>query len=113
MGLRLIAIILHEPPARHKGAGKKRMFYGAPSRCAAIWGCFAAPGWPWETDFGKERFRNMKILVINAGSSSLKYQLIDMDNEQMVCKGNCERIGMPGGIFTHKTADGRELHRRP
>ena len=53
----------------------------------------------------------MKILVINAGSSSLKYQLIDMDNEQMVCKGNCERIGMPGGIFTHKTADGRELQR--
>ena len=53
----------------------------------------------------------MKILVINAGSSSLKYQLIDMDNEQMVCKGNCERIGMPGGIFTHKTADGRELQK--
>ena len=53
----------------------------------------------------------MKILVINAGSSSLKYQLINMDNEQMVCKGNCERIGMPGGIFTHKTADGRELHK--
>ena len=53
----------------------------------------------------------MKILVINAGSSSLKYQLIDMDNESMVCKGNCERIGMPGGIFTHKTADGRELHK--
>ena len=53
----------------------------------------------------------MKILVINGGSSSLKYQLIDMDNESMVCKGNCERIGMPGGIFTHKTADGRELHK--
>ncbi len=51
----------------------------------------------------------MKILVINAGSSSLKYQLIDMDNEAMLCKGNCERIGMPAGIFTHKTADGREL----
>ncbi len=30
----------------------------------------------------------MKVLVINCGSSSLKYQLIDMDNEQMVCKGN-------------------------
>ena len=30
----------------------------------------------------------MKILVINAGSSSLKYQLIDMENEQMLCKGN-------------------------
>lgn len=51
----------------------------------------------------------MKILVINAGSSSLKYQLIDMDTEEMVCKGNCERIGMETGVFTHKTADGREL----
>ena len=41
----------------------------------------------------------------------IRDRLIDMDNEQMVCKGNCERIGMPGGIFTHKTADGRELQR--
>lgn len=49
----------------------------------------------------------MKILVINAGSSSLKYQLIDMENEQMLCKGNCERIGLEMGIFSHKTADGR------
>ncbi len=54
----------------------------------------------------------MKILVINAGSSSLKYQLIDMDKEEMLCKGNCERIGIPGGIFTHKTADGRELDKK-
>lgn len=53
----------------------------------------------------------MKILVINAGSSSLKYQLIDMEGEKMLCKGNCERIGLGGGIFTHKTADGRELHK--
>ncbi len=53
----------------------------------------------------------MKILVINAGSSSLKYQLIDMDTEEMLCKGNCERIGMDSGLFTHKTADGRELHK--
>ena len=51
----------------------------------------------------------MKILVINAGSSSLKYQLIDMESEKMLCKGNCERIGMPAGVFTHKTADGKEL----
>ena len=50
----------------------------------------------------------MKILVINDGSSSLKYQLIDMENEQMVCKGNCEKIGLEMGIFGHKTADGRE-----
>ena len=34
----------------------------------------------------------MKVLVINAGSSSLKYQLIDMDTEKMLAKGNCERI---------------------
>ena len=34
----------------------------------------------------------MKILVINEVSSSLKYQIIDMDNEQMVSKGKCERI---------------------
>lgn len=50
----------------------------------------------------------MKILVINAGSSSLKYQLIDMTNEEVLAKGNCERIGIEGGIFGHKTADGRE-----
>ncbi len=47
----------------------------------------------------------MKVLVINAGSSSLKYQLIDMNGEKMLAKGNCERIG-DGGVFTHKTADG-------
>ena len=52
----------------------------------------------------------MKILVINAGSSSLKYQLIDMDDESVLAKGNCERIGMEYGIFTHKTNDGREKH---
>lgn len=49
----------------------------------------------------------MKILIINAGSSSLKYQLIDMSNEQMLAKGNCEKIGLSSGIFGHKTADGR------
>ena len=36
----------------------------------------------------------MKILIVNAGSSSLKYQLIDMDNEQTLAKGLVERIGM-------------------
>ena len=44
----------------------------------------------------------MKILVINAGSSSLKYQLIDMENESVLAKGGCERIGIPGGKLTHK-----------
>ena len=43
----------------------------------------------------------MKILVVNAGSSSLKYQLFDMDNESVLAKGLCERIGIDG-IITHK-----------
>ena len=38
----------------------------------------------------------MKILVINAGSSSLKYQLIDMETEHVLAKGLCERIGLDG-----------------
>lgn len=50
----------------------------------------------------------MRILVINAGSSSLKYQLIDMQNEQVIAKGNCDRIGI-GGHICHKTFDGRLL----
>lgn len=52
----------------------------------------------------------MKILVINAGSSSLKYQLIDMDTEQAILKGLCERITFDGGELTQKTADGRVLN---
>ncbi|MCH4040078.1 MAG: acetate kinase [Eubacteriales bacterium] len=44
----------------------------------------------------------MKVLVINAGSSSLKYQLIDMDNESVIAKGLCERIGIEGSKLTHK-----------
>ena len=48
----------------------------------------------------------MKILVINAGSSSMKYQLIDMDDESVIAKGNCERIGVDGH-FKHTTGDGR------
>ncbi len=43
----------------------------------------------------------MKILVVNAGSSSLKYQLFDMDANAVLAKGNCERIGIDG-IITHK-----------
>jgi len=44
------------------------------------------------------------ILVINAGSSSLKYQLIDMDHETVIAKGNAERIGIPGSRLIHKPA---------
>lgn len=44
----------------------------------------------------------MKVLVINAGSSSLKYQLIDMEDESVRAKGLCERIGIEGSRLTHK-----------
>ena len=51
---------------------------------------------------------NMIILVVNAGSSSLKYQLINMDDESVIAKGNCDRIGIDGHI-SHKTSDGRKF----
>ena len=43
----------------------------------------------------------MKVLVINAGSSSLKYQLFDMENETVLAKGNCQKIGIPGSYTKH------------
>ena len=49
----------------------------------------------------------MKILVINCGSSSLKYQLMDMDGEKVLAKGLCERIGIPGSRMKHEVP-GRE-----
>lgn len=44
----------------------------------------------------------MKILVVNAGSSSLKYQLIDMETEKVLAKGGCERIGISGSVLKAK-----------
>ena len=46
----------------------------------------------------------MKILVINAGSSSLKYQLIDMADQSVLAKGQCERIGIEGSLLKHTPA---------
>lgn len=46
----------------------------------------------------------MKVLVINCGSSSLKYQLIDSDTEEVLAKGLCERIGIEGSMLTHQPA---------
>ena len=46
----------------------------------------------------------MKILVINAGSSSLKYQLIDIETEDVLAKGQCERIGIDGSQLKHTPA---------
>jgi acetate kinase len=50
----------------------------------------------------------MIILVVNAGSSSLKYQLINMEDESVIAKGNCDRIGIDGHL-SHKTSDGRTV----
>ncbi len=50
----------------------------------------------------------MKILVVNAGSSSLKYQLFDMESGDILAKGICERIAIDGKI-THKLPDGRKI----
>ena len=47
----------------------------------------------------------MKILVVNAGSSSLKYQLIDMDGEKELAKGLVERIGIEGSRLKHSAGE--------
>ena len=51
----------------------------------------------------------MNVLVVNAGSSSLKYQLFDTTSEKVLAKGNCERIG-DGGLFTHKLPHNPDLN---
>ena len=52
----------------------------------------------------------MIILVVNAGSSSLKYQLINMEDESVIAKGNCDRIGIDGHL-SHKTASGVKVEK--
>lgn len=49
----------------------------------------------------------MKVLVVNAGSSSLKYQVIDMKNEELLCRGLVECIGMEGSCLVHKVNGGQ------
>ncbi len=51
----------------------------------------------------------MNILVINCGSSSLKYQLIDSESEKALAKGLCERIGIDGSAITHQPAGGEKV----
>ena len=52
----------------------------------------------------------MKILVLNCGSSSFKYQLIDMETEEVIAKGNYERIGMEGSFLTHKFGNEKKVY---
>lgn len=54
----------------------------------------------------------MKVLVINAGSSSLKYQLIDMDNESCLAKGNCEKIGLDDSFIGHEVIGGAKYKKQ-
>lgn len=54
----------------------------------------------------------MKILVVNAGSSSLKYQLIDMATEKVLAKGGCERIGIDGSILTAKGNGNEKIYKK-
>ena len=51
----------------------------------------------------------MKVLVINCGSSSLKYQLFDMENEQVMAKGLVERIGITGSVLTHRSGEQKQV----
>ncbi|MBM6816408.1 acetate kinase [Olsenella uli] len=50
----------------------------------------------------------MNVLVINAGSSSLKYQLLDVDTREVYAKGNCERIGIDGSFVGHEEMGGEK-----
>ncbi|MBR4305173.1 MAG: acetate kinase [Clostridia bacterium] len=51
----------------------------------------------------------MKVLVLNCGSSSLKYQLINTETEDVLAKGLCERIGMEGSAIAHQPAGGQKV----
>ena len=55
----------------------------------------------------------MKILVINCGSSSLKYQLINMEDESVLAKGNFERIGEQEAFLTHKVNGNATVIKKP
>lgn len=55
----------------------------------------------------------MKVLVVNCGSSSLKYQLINMENEEVLAKGLVERIGLEGAVLTHKVNGNKYVTETP
>ncbi len=52
----------------------------------------------------------MKVLVINSGSSTLKYQLIDVKNNIILCKGICDRIGIQNSYIDHEVKNGKKVH---
>ena len=54
----------------------------------------------------------MKVLIINCGSSSLKYQLIDSDSEEVLAKGLCERIGIDGSMISHQSTGKEKITKK-
>lgn len=54
----------------------------------------------------------MNVLVINCGSSSLKFQLINTDTEGVLASGICDRIGIEGSVFTYKTGEGKKYEKK-
>jgi acetate kinase len=55
----------------------------------------------------------MKIVVVNCGSSSIKYQLLEMDTEEVLAQGLLERVGLPDGLLTHRQGNKTKEIRRP
>jgi len=55
----------------------------------------------------------VRVLIVNCGSSSIKYQFLDMDTEQVLCKGLAERIGIPGSKIVHKKGDQKAVVEKP
>jgi len=55
----------------------------------------------------------MKILVVNCGSSSIKYQLLEMNTEEVLAQGLLERVGLPDGLLTHRDGNGRKRLAKP
>ena len=64
---------------------------------------------PVRKSTGKEKEKEMNILVINCGSSSLKYQVINSDTEAVLAKGLCERIGLDGRLVYQKAGGEKEI----
>ena len=52
--------------------------------------------------------KTMKILVLNCGSSSIKYKLFDMDRNEVIAQGGIEKIGMSGSFLKFTTSDGEK-----
>ena len=51
----------------------------------------------------------MKIFVVNCSGSSLKYQLINMENQEVIAKGLVERIGIEGSVLKHQANNGKDI----